>query len=428
MDEPLQLGKYQVIQKLGQGATSTVYLGFDPFAGREVAIKVLKPEILNDPRTGGIHKKQLLTEASLAGKLSHPHIIAIYDAVMDGDASYIVMEYVGGGTLEQHVVPGKLLPIGRVVEYMFKCCRALNYAQFNGVIHRDIKPANILLTHDGDIKISDMGAAIVLTNLDQTQINDIGSPVFMSPEQIRNEPLTHQTDIYSLGVVMYCLLTGRLPYTAKSLAALFNQVLNAEFVLPRQLRPDIPRELEQIVLRAMQRDKAKRYQDWKEFGNDLADVLGHREINDQQTSEAEKFTALRGMELFNDFSDTELWEILHICEWQQHPVHAVLMQEGEIGNDFYIVVEGSAMVTKGKRLLNVIQKGDCFGEMAYISGKTAPRSATVTSSTDVTLIKIPPHMLPKLSDQCQLHFNQAFLRVLADRLRMTDDRFARLAS
>jgi eukaryotic-like serine/threonine-protein kinase len=428
MIEPLQLGKYQVIRKLGQGATSTVYLGFDPFVGREVAIKVLKQEILNDPRSGGIHKKQLLTEASLAGKLSHPHIIAIYDAVMEGDASYIVMEYVGGGTLEQHAVPDKLLPISRVVEYMFKCCRALNYAQFNGVIHRDIKPANILLTQEGDIKISDMGAAIVMSNLDQTQISDIGSPVYMSPEQIRGEPLTHQTDIYSLGVVMYCLLTGRLPYTAKSLAALFHQILNAEFVPPRQLRADIPEELEQIVLRAMQRDKAQRYQDWREFGNDLAAVLGRREINEQEASEAEKFTVLRAMELFNEFSDTELWEILHICEWEQQPAQAVLMQEGELGNAFYILVEGSAMVTKGKRLLNVIQKGDCFGEMAYISGKTVPRSATVTSSTGVTMIKIPPHMLPKLSDQCQLHFNQAFLRVLADRLRMTDDRFAKLVS
>jgi eukaryotic-like serine/threonine-protein kinase len=428
MTEPLQLGKYQVIRKLGQGATSTVFLGFDPFVGREVAIKVLKPEILNDPKNGGIHKKQLLTEASLAGKLSHPHIIAIYDAVMEGDASYIVMEYVGGGTLEQHAVPDNLLPISRVVEYMFKCCRALNYAQFNGVIHRDIKPPNILLTQEGDIKISDMGAAIVMSNLDQTQISDIGSPVYMSPEQIKGESLTHQTDIYSLGVVMYCLLTGRLPYTAKSLAALFHQVLHAEFVPPRQLRADIPDELEQIVLRAMNRDKAKRYQDWREFGSDLAAVLGRHEINEQKTSEAEKFTMLRAMELFNDFSDTELWEILHICEWEQQPAHAVLMQEGELGNAFYILVEGSAMVTKGKRLLNVIQKGDCFGEMAYISGKTVPRSATVTSSTGVTMIKIPPHMLPKLSDQCQLHFNQAFLRVLADRLRMTDDRFAKLVS
>ncbi len=428
MSDPQQLGKYKVVKRLGQGATSTVYLGYDAFAGREVAIKVLKPEILNDPKTGGIHKKQLLTEASLAGKLSHPHIIAIYDAVMGDDASYIVMEYVGGGTLEQHATPANLLPISRVVEYMFKCCRALNYAQFHGVIHRDIKPANILLTHDGDIKISDMGAAIVLTNADQTQISDIGSPVYMSPEQIRGETLTHQTDIYSLGCVMYCLLTGQLPYSAKSVAALFHQVLNTELTPPRQYRPDIPEHLERIVMRAMHKDKAGRYQDWKEFGNDLAAALERLGPEEQQGNEAEKFTVLRKMALFGDFSDTELWEILHICEWEQRPAHSVLMQEDELGNTFYILTDGSAMVGRGKRLLSVIQAGDCFGEMAYISGKPVPRSATVTAITDVTMIKIPPNLLPQLSDQTQLHFTQAFLRVLADRLRVTDDRFAKLVS
>src|SRR5271169_1188982 len=406
MDQPQNLGKYQVIKKLGQGATSTVFLGYDPFVGRQVAIKVLKPKILNDPKTGGIHKKQLLNEASLAGKLSHPHIIAIYDAVIEGESSYIVMEYVGGGTLERHAAPDNLLPMARVVEYMFKCCRALNYAQFNGVIHRDIKPANMLLAEDGDIKISDMGAAIVLTNIDQTQINDIGSPVYMSPEQINGELLTHQTDIYSLGVVMYCLLTGRLPYTAKNLAGLFFQILNAQFPPPRSLRAEIPEQLEKIVLRAMQKNKSDRYQDWKEFGNDLAAVgnLGGAAHDGQDAGDAEKFTALREMEMFKEFTDTELWEILRIGEWAQHPAKSILIREDEFGDDFFILIEGTVGVTKGKRLLNVIQKGDSFGEMAYISGKAVPRSATVTANSDVTVMRIPPKLLAKTSDHCQLSF------------------------
>jgi len=430
MDQPQNLGKYQVIKKLGQGATSTVYLGYDPFAGRQVAIKVLKQEILNDPKTGGIHKKQLLNEASLAGKLSHPHIISIYDAVIEAESSYIVMEYVAGGTLEKYAEPNNLLPIARVVEYMFKCCRALNYAQFNGVIHRDIKPANMLLSEDGDIKISDMGAAIVLNNADQTQISDIGSPVYMSPEQIQGELLTHQTDIYSLGVVMYCLLTGRLPYTAKNLAGLFFQVLNAQFTPPRSLRPEIPEQLEKIVLRAMQKNKNDRYQDWKDFGNDLA-AVGHLDggVQDGQAAgDAEKFTILREMEMFREFTDTELWEILRIGEWKQHPAKSVLLREDELGDDFYILIEGTVGVTKGKRLLNVIQKGDSFGEMAYISGKSVPRSATITANSDVMVMRISPPLLAKTSDHCQLSFNLAFLRTMADRLRAVDDRFAKVVS
>jgi serine/threonine protein kinase len=420
------LGKYRIIRRLGQGATSTVYLGHDPFANRDVAIKVLKQDILNDPKMGKLYQRQLDNEASLAGKLSHPHIVAIYDALISDDASYIVMEYVSGGTLEKHAQPNDLLPIDRVVEYMFKCCRALNYAQFNGVIHRDIKPANMLLTVDGDIKISDMGAALLL-NIEQTQVSNIGSPGYMSPEQVRGEVLTHQTDIYSLGVVMYRLLTGYTPFQADNLANLCQQILHATPLPLRSHRAGIPPQLDQIVARAMHRDKQERYQNWKDFGSDLA-ALGRFEHNDIEINQTEKFTTLREMSLFRDFTDIELWEILRVGEWQKQPQQTVLMREDEMGDAFYIMIEGSVSVTKSGRLLNVIRGDDCFGEMAYISGRVVPRSATVTAGTEVTVMKILPTRLAQLSDHCQLHFNQAFLRVMADRLRMADDRFAKLAN
>jgi len=426
MNLPDTLGKYTLSKKLGQGATSTVYLGFDPFAKREVAVKVLKQEILNDPRMGKLYQRQLDNEASLAGKLSHPHIVAIYDALIGDDASYVVMEYVSGGTLEKYAEPNHLLPMDKVVEYMFKCCRALNYAQFNGVIHRDIKPANMLLTEDGDIKISDMGAALLL-DIEQTQISNVGSPGYMSPEQIRAETLTHQTDIYSLGVVMYRLLTGHAPYHAQNLASLCQQILHTEPPLPRSLRNDIPPQLENVVLRAMHKDKKERYQDWKDFGSDLS-ALGRFEQSTVEVNQTEKFTKLRGMSLFRDFTDVELWEILRIGEWQKQPAQTVLMREDEMGDAFYIIIEGSVSVTKNGRLLNLIRSDDCFGEMAYISGRAVTRSATVTAGTEVTVLKISPTQLAKLSDHCQLHFNKAFLRVMADRLRMADDRFAKLAN
>jgi serine/threonine protein kinase len=426
MNLPDTLGKYTLTKKLGQGATSTVYLGFDSFAKREVAIKVLKQEILNDPKMGKLYQRQLDNEASLAGKLSHPHIVAIYDAMISNEVSYIVMEYVGGGTLEKYAQPDNLLPMDKVVEYVFKCCRALNYAQFNGVIHRDIKPANMLLTGDGDIKISDMGAALLL-DIEQTQISNVGSPGYMSPEQIRAEQLTHQTDIYSLGVVMYRLLTGHAPFKAQNLASLCQQILNVEPPTPRSLRGDIPARLEQVVLRAMHKDKKERYQDWKDFGADLS-ALGRFEQSAIEVNQTEKFTTLRGMSLFKDFTDVELWEILRVGEWQKQPPQTVLMREDEMGDAFYIIIEGSVSVTKNGRLLNLIRSDDCFGEMAYISGRPVARSATVTAGTNVTVLKILPQRLMQLSDHCQLHFNKAFLRVMADRLRMADDRFAKLAN
>jgi serine/threonine protein kinase len=426
MQHPSTLGKYTLSKKLGQGATSTVYLGYDPFVKREVAIKVLNQDILNDPKMGKLYQRQLDNEASLAGKLSHPHIVAIYDAMIGDDASHIVMEYVSGGTLEKYTEPGALLPIDKVVEYMFKCCRALNYAQFNGVIHRDIKPANMLLTEDGDIKISDMGAALLL-NMEQTQVNNIGSPGYMSPEQLRGEVLTHQTDIYSLGVVMYRLLSGYAPFQAPNLASLCQQILNTTPPSLNDLRSDVPLELERVVVRAMHKDRSERYQNWKDFGSDLA-ALGRFEQKAQDTNHTEKFTALREMGLFKAFTDIELWEILRIGEWQNQPPQTVLMREDEMGDAFYIIIAGSVSVTKNGRLLNLIRNDDCFGEMAYISGRVVPRSATVTAGTEVTVLKISPTELAKASDHCQLHFNQAFLRVMADRLRMADDRFAKLAN
>ncbi len=425
MDHPTHLGKYRLLRKLGQGATSTVYLGYDPFLEREVALKVIKQEFLDDPRNGRQNRRQLQNEAALAGKLTHPHIVTTYDAVISDDVSYIVMEYVPGGTLEKHIHPDNLLPLDRVVEYMFKCCRALNYAQFNGIIHRDIKPANLLLANPAEIKISDLGAAVRL-DIEQTQSN-VGSPNYMSPEQVRGESVTHLTDIYSLGVVMYRLLTGHSPYNPKNLAHLYQQIMHGAPVPPTQLRNNLPPQLERIVMIAMQKDPADRFATWRDFGNELAE-LGHFEKGDLEINEAEKFTALRKLRLFQDFSDIELWEILRVGEWQKQPEKTVLMREDELGEAFYVLLEGSVSVTRNSRLLNVLSSGDCMGEMAFINGRQMPRSATINANTDITVMKMLPSQLARLSSNCQLHFMQAFLHVLADRLRVADDRFAKQLS
>jgi serine/threonine protein kinase len=271
-----------------------------------------------------------------------------------------------------------------------------------------------------------MGAALLL-NMEQTQVSNIGSPGYMSPEQLRGEVLTHQTDIYSLGVVMYRLLTGQAPFHGTNLAALCQQILHAVPPPLRQLRPDIPPQLERVVLKAMHKDIKERYPDWKDFGSDLA-ALGRFEQKAIEVNQTEKFSTLREMSLFKDFTDIELWEILRVGEWQKQPPQTVLMREDEMGDAFYIIIEGSVSVTKNGRLLNLIRSDDCFGEMAYISGRVVARSATVTAGTEVTVLQILPAQLARLSDHCQLHFNQAFLRVMADRLRMADDRFAKLAN
>jgi len=422
---PPFLGQYRLLRRLGQGATSEVYLGYGPFEQREVAVKLFKQAFLDDPRHGRQNRKQLRNEAALAGKLNHPHIVRTFEAVINDENSYVVMEYVSGGTLEPFIHSDNLLPLDRVVEYLYQCCRALNYAQYHGVIHRDIKPANLLLAGMDGIKISDLGTAVRM-DIEQTQSN-AGSPNYMSPEQVRGESLTHLTDIYSLGVVMYRLLTGHSPYSPKNLAHLYQQILHDVPLAPSALRRDLPPPLERIVLRALQKNPADRFASWLELGNELA-ALGHFEKSDLEVAENEKFNILRKMKFFGDFGDIELWGILRIGEWQKQPEKTVLMRENEMSDAIYIIIEGSVSVTRGSRLLIALRNGDCCGEMAYIRGRQLPRSATVTANTEITVVKIDPHQLAQLSETCQSHFNQAFLYVLAERLRLADDRFSKLIS
>ncbi|ADE10554.1 serine/threonine-protein kinase [Sideroxydans lithotrophicus] len=419
------LGRYRLIRKLGDGGTSMVYLGHDPLFDREVVIKVFKQSFLDDPKNGKQNRRQLEIEAGLAGKLAHPNIVTTYEAFISDSKSYIVMEYVPGGTLEKHIQPDNLLPLDRVVEYMFKCCRALNYAQFNGVIHRDIKPANLLLCNPDEIKIADLGAA-VRVDLEETQ-NSVGSPNYMSPEQVRGDEITHSTDIYSLGVVMYRLLTGRSPYRPKSLAHLYQLILNEKPPLPTKLRKDLPPQLERIVMIALEKDPAKRFATWRDFGNELA-ALGHFEKSDLEIGENEKFTALRKLKMFQDFSDIELWELLRVGEWQKQPAKTILLREGELGDAFYVLTNGGVTVSRNNRLLNTLNSGSIIGEMSYTSRKQMPRSASITATTEITVMKILPSQLDQLSDRCQLHFNQVFLSTLADRLRVSDERVAQMMS
>ena len=254
-----KIGKYRVVRKLGEGASSEVYLCHDPFANREVAIKVVFPDSLIDADNRNLFKKLFITEASLAGKLTHPHIVQIHDAVADEGISYVVMEYVDGGTLEPHCNSGALLPLNRIVEIIFKCTRALDFANRAGVIHRDIKPANILLHGETDIKISDFGAALITTSM-VTQVSGIGSPAYMSPQQIKEHPLTLQTDIYSLGVVMFQMATGRLPFLETAHVQVMMAHLTTQPPLPTAIAPQTPKPLERLILRCLAKAPAERFQ------------------------------------------------------------------------------------------------------------------------------------------------------------------------
>ena len=421
-----KLGKYELLRKIGEGASSTVYLGRDPFAQREVAIKVATPEVLSNPKQGKLYTNLFLNEASLVGKLRHPHIVQIYDAVVAEKLCYIVMEYVAGGTLEAHAQPGKLLTVDRVIELIFKCTRALAFAHRIGITHRDIKPANLLLTEDGEIKISDFGAAITENHNDRTQVSAIGSPAYMSPEQVLELTLDHRTDIHSLGVVMFQLLTGRLPFEASNQFNMVYQIMHDERPKPSSLRPELPAVLDTIVGKAMTKDRDARYQTWEDFAHDLAQAVRNRQllIPRAEFAETEKFDTLRALPFFAKFSDVEIWAVLRFSRWQRVAKGTTIMREGEAGDFFCFLTAGELKVCKGKKTLSILHKGDCFGEMAVIGHPAQVRSADITALTVADIVTVRGVALQRASESCRMHFYQGFLGVLAARLSLANQRLA----
>jgi serine/threonine protein kinase len=425
------VGKYELVRKLGSGATSTVYLALDQFNNQQVALKLFNPASLRNAVNVNAYRKLLLTEASLAGRLSHPHIVKIYDAVLDGESNYMVMEYVEGETLEKYTKVDRLLPFNTVAEIIYKCGNALEYAQQHGVIHRDIKPANILMQREGDIKIADFGSALIENphvSQQMTQVAGVGSPAYMSPEQIKEEPLTHQTDIYSLGVTLYVLLTGKMPFHADNSYSLLYQIMHNDPPAPRTLRPDIPQELEAIVQHAMRKDLSQRYPTWGEFTCDLVHFFNCNAEVQANISDTEKFDTMRSLHFFQNIGDIELWEVLRISDWREVRKDEYILHEGNQCRTLFILASGALKVMRQGNVLDTLYRGDCFGEMKRFPDSNFLRTTGVVAETDAILIEINLDVLAKASVECRFQFDDAFLYILLKRLDKANTRISTLLS
>ena len=417
----LQVGKYEIQTLLGKGATGTVYLAKDTFTGRQVALKTIEPEVFHDPEFGTVYKAQFQNEASLAGKIRHPHIVTIYDAVVGEDSGHIAMEVVTGGDLAQYVKPDALLPAAEVLQIGFKCCGALDYAyREQGIVHRDIKPANIMVTKDGDVKIADFGAAF-LRKSKTSQTTAMGSPFYMAPEQIEGRELNFHSDMYSLGVVLYELLTGKRPFQASSIEALVQQILMEEPPAPSKLRKGIPAIVDNVVMRAMKKRPEQRYATWAQFSVELSKAVA-AVLPPDAIADSEKYLALSKVEMLQMLSDAEFWELAGAGKWTRVPKGHAIIKEELAGHSFYFLARGEAKVTRGNRLLNTINEGECFGEMAYIRGGEEPRHATVSAVTDVLIAEFQPETLDRMTHQAQLHLTRALVRNVVDRLVLANER------
>jgi len=342
-----KIGKYEIIRTLGKGATAIVYLALDPDLNREVAVKLILFGEDNAAMSRRL-RKLFQTEGSIGRRLDHPNIVKLYDAVIEADRAFIVMEYIEGTALDQYCSINKLLPMHRVIGIIFKCCLALDHAFRQGVVHRDIKPANIMIDKDDNPKITDFGLALNLhkdMSKDSTFVMGVGSPAYMSPEQIKNYPLNQKTDLYSLGVLLFQLLTGRLPFRANNQGALVYKIVNADTPSVCALNPNLPAALDPILKKALEKDLYSRYRNGAEFAKDLSAVRYQMLDEDSTQQDMSHFSRLRKLEFFTEFEDIELWEVLRISVWRELSEKVILIREGDNNRIFGILVSGFVEVS-----------------------------------------------------------------------------------
>jgi eukaryotic-like serine/threonine-protein kinase len=416
---PDRIGKYPIINAVGHGSTGTVFMSHDPYYGRDVAIKVYNVEAGGDNERARVARKMFLSEAHMVGMLHHPNILPIYDAGEENGHCYIVTEFVHGArTLSAYCRPDNLLRLDDVVELMFKCAKALHYAHSRGVIHRDIKPSNIMLTTDSDVRIIDFGIALVADS-EISRIEGIaGSPSYMSPEQVQSLELSNRSDLYSLGAVMYELLTGVRPFRAGNLVKLLHQIVYATPVPIHTLRSDVPEEIENVVAMAMQKDPALRVQSGLDFAAELTRVHQTLRQRSSRIDQQEKFTLLRRLKFFHEFSHAEIHEVLRASHWQEYAAGEQIVKEGEMDDRFYIIVAGNCAMERHGERIGLLSSGECFGETSYVQG--AKRTATILAADEVTVLKVSSTLLEQVSASSQLRFNRVFLRSLIRRLQSTE--------
>jgi len=272
-DTPQSFGKYQVVKQIGEGAMGVVYLAHDPSLDRNVAIKVIRKDIL-DKRQAAQVVARFRNEAMAAGRLQHPGIVALYNYGEDDNTSYIVMEYAPGEDLESFGVRRGVVPLPEAVGIMAQLLDALHYAHGNGVVHRDIKPSNLLVLADGRLKITDFGIARIATSkLTQTGTM-LGTPMYMAPEQYMGSGVDHTADLFSSAVVFYELITGKRPFDGTTIQELAYKVCHVSPVPPSQVNPKLPPAVDGVTLKALAKDKAARHASALELAQAIARATG----------------------------------------------------------------------------------------------------------------------------------------------------------
>lgn len=416
-----RVGKYRILREIGRGSIGTVYLAHDPFGARDVAVKLARRDAFVVSEAESLFRSLFFNETRAAGLLRHPNIVRLFDAGNDDGTWYIVMEYVPAALTLDAWARRTGTPSPRAVaEVALKCAEALEYAHRKGVIHRDIKPGNVLVGERGVVKLADFSIAILTASAvaDTQLMVRAGSPLYMSPEQVNEQGLTGQSDLFSLGVVMYELLSTRHPFSARTLPAVMRNILESDPPPLSEVRDDVPPGLSRIVARAMARPLNERYASAWDLAADLSQVFHELEGPRDGITMEHRVDLLKSVAFFRSFPDAEVWELLRFADWQEYEQGATIVAEGDEGDTLYVVVRGAVYVRKRGVDVACVSAGECFGEMAWLTQRR--RTATVVSD-GCTVLALRAGCIEGASESCQVQFQRVFINTLAQRLAQTTE-------
>ena len=417
------IGRYQIKNKLGEGAAGIVYKAFDPVLQRSVAIKV--PKVTDSARDSAIKAGlDFYSEAVMGGQFQHENIVTIYDVGRDNQVDYLVMEYVDGISLKQHLKNAKPLTIDFVIESIYKICLALDYIHFNNIVHRDIKPDNIIINAENNvIKLMDFSCASRTTDLASDKT---GSAPYMAPEIHNAGNLVDvQSDIFSLGAVMYELLSGEMAFPGEDPLSCVYKVIHDTPVPLNKTRKDITENLELIVNRALEKKPEDRYQSVLDFADALQGIKKQTDpASKKQKGKDDHYLLFRKDAFFKNFSPDQVKELMDAGEVKLYADKEVILKEGTDNNTFYLVLQGSVRVLKGRQQIRKLGEGECFGEMSYLTD--AKTTASIMARGDVMIWGVTPGLLETLSCKSQLGFQNAFIEMIVQRLTRGTSDIARM--
>ena len=414
-----RIGPYELIAPIANGSSGKVYRARNSVLDREVALKIFNPDLLS-LGSNAANRRHFLKEAKVAAKLRHPHIVSVFDATIEEDVAYIVMESVfNGRSLHRHCKGGDdRLSLVECLQIVRKCASALQHAHDRGIVHRDVKPRNILLDRDNEPRLGDFGLALT-TRKDATMtfLLGAGSPLYMSPEQALDESLSAQTDIFSLGVVLYELLTNTNPFRAPHIAAVLQNVIERAHPPLRRLRADAPAPLEQIVNRAMAKQRARRYSTARDMAADIELVLDLLDADTTADQQSRKVDIAQTLTFFRGFTEDEIREVILPASVRRYAEGQQIVAKDERSSSFFFVLGGEVSVRRGEREVARLRQGSCVGEMAAITGR--PRAAEVRALKPTVVLMVPRSVLDETTPGCRLKLKDAFLSLLVKRLEST---------